>query len=107
MLHQVPLQLLERLVDRIHAAEQLQILLVDRAPLGQRLELEDLVPVLAAVEDDEQLLRELARLREREDLEHLVDRAEAAGKDHQRLGEVGEPELPHEEVVEVEDEILR
>ena len=69
-------------------------------------EVEDLVPVLAAVEDHEQLLRELLRLRQRQDLEHLVERAEAAGKNHQRLGQVGEPELAHEEVVELEVQAL-
>ena len=55
----------------------------------------------------QQLLRQLARLRQREDLEHLVERAEAAGKNDQRLGQVREPELPHEEVVELEVQILR
>ena len=60
------------------------------------------VPVLAAVEDDADLLRQLVGLHEREDLEQLVARAEAAGKDHERLRQVREPELPHEEVVELE-----
>ena len=41
---------------------------------------------------------------EGEDFEHLVERAEAAGKDHQRLGQIGEPILAHEEVVELEVE---
>src|SRR5262249_23281458 len=42
----------------------------------------------------------------REDLEELVERAEAAGEDHQRLRQVGEPELAHEEVVELEMQAL-
>ncbi len=67
---------------------------------------EHLVPVLAAVQDDQQLLRQLAGLRQRQDLEQLVERAEAARKDHQRLGQVGEPELPHEEVVELEVQLV-
>ena len=60
------------------------------------------VPVVGPVEDHQQLPRELLRLRQREELEQLVERAEAAREDHQRLGEIREPELPHEEVVEVE-----
>jgi hypothetical protein len=43
-------------------------------------------------------------LGEGEDFKHLVERAEAAGKDDQRLGEIGEPELAHEEVMELEVE---
>jgi hypothetical protein len=41
---------------------------------------------------------------EGEELEHFVERAEAAGEDDQRFGEVGEPVLAHEEVVELEVE---
>ena len=48
------------------------------------------------------MLRELFRLDEGEDLEELVERAEPAGKDHECLRQVREPELPHEEVVELE-----
>src|SRR5262249_42059305 len=39
---------------------------------------------------------------ERQDLEQLVAGAEAPWKDHERLCEIREPELPHEEVVELE-----
>ena len=95
-------ELLECIGRRIGVAEQIQVLLGDRAPLRHRLEVEHLVPVLAAVEDDADLLRQLVGLREREDLEQLVAGAEAAGKDHQRLRQVREPELAHEEVVELE-----
>ena len=45
---------------------------------------------------------ELLGLHQREDLEHLVERAEPARKDHERLRQVREPELAHEEVVELE-----
>ena len=63
-----------------------------------------MLPVLRTVDDDGDLLGEFFGLGEREHLEHLVERAEAAGKDDQRLGQIGEPELAHEEVVEVEVE---
>ena len=48
------------------------------------------------------MLRQFVRLHEREDLEQLVARAEAARKNHERLRQVREPELPHEEVMELE-----
>ena len=63
--------------------------------------------VLGAVEDDLDLLGELFRLHQRQDLEHLVERPEAARKDHQRLCQIREPELPHEEIVELEVQPLR
>ena len=106
MRHQERLQLFEGLLRRVDAAEKIQILLVNRSPVDERPQIEHLVPVLASVEDDEELLRELAGLRQRQDLEHLVERAEAAGKDHERLRQVREPELPHEEVVELEVQIV-
>ena len=43
-------------------------------------------------------------LDQREDLEQFVHRAEAARENHQRLRQVREPELAHEEVVELEAE---
>jgi hypothetical protein len=54
------------------------------------------------IQHDLDLLRQLLGLHERQHFEHLVQRAEAARKDHQCLGHVREPELPHEEVVELE-----
>src|SRR5207253_1756893 len=50
---------------------------------------------------------ELARLAECQDLEQLVERAEAAGKNDDGAREVCEPELAHEEVVELEPEAGR
>ena len=64
----------------------------------------DFVPVARAVEDDRDVAHELARLGEREHLAQLVERPEAAGKDDQSAREVREPELAHEEVVELEPE---
>src|SRR4030042_2046270 len=60
-------------------------------------------PVVPAVEDeDEFLFRDLARLEQGQDLEELVERAESSRKDDHRLGLVGEPEFPHEEIMEGE-----
>ena len=47
------------------------------------------------------------RLRERQDLEQLVERAEAARKSDQRVRQVREPQLAHEEVVELEAQLGR
>ena len=49
----------------------------------------------------------LPGLRERQDLHQLVQRAEAAGKHDERARQVREPELAHEEVVELERELAR
>ena len=100
-------QHLEGALGRVHLFHQLEVVLVDGAPLDQRLQVQDLVPVVRAVQDDLELLRELLRLHEGQDLEYLVERAEAAGKHHERLGQVREPELPHEEVVELEVQAYR
>ena len=68
----------------------------------RRLEVDDLRPVFLAVDHNTYVLGELLGLGEGEELEHLVEGAEAAGEDNQGLSKVGEPELTHEEVVELE-----
>src|SRR5262249_42833373 len=97
----------ERLDGRIEVVEELEVFLGDRAPLRHGLKLQDLIPVLSSVEDDADLLRQLVGLGERENLEQLVERAEAAGKNDERLRQVCEPELSHEEVVELEAQPVR
>src|SRR5207244_13333622 len=67
----------------------------------------DLAPVARPVHEDDGGPLELASLAERQDLEQLVERAEPAGKDDHGPREVGEPELAHEEVVELEPEAGR
>ena len=51
------------------------------------------------------LLGQLLGLRQRQHFHQLVHGAEAARKNHQRLRQVGEPELAHEEVVELEAQL--
>src|SRR5581483_5437924 len=80
---------------------------VDDAVLGERVEVDHFLPVLRAEEHDGERLPHLVRLHQRQDLEELVERAVAAGEDDDRLGEVHEPELAHEEVVEVHVEAAR
>jgi hypothetical protein len=104
VLRQPLAQHLEGLLGRVGKLEELDVLGRDGAGIHQHVEVEDLLPILRAVDDDGDLLGQLLGLGQGEDLEHLVEGAEAAGKDHQRLGQVGKPQLAHEEVVELEVE---
>src|SRR5437867_12132747 len=96
------LEQLERFIRGVRALQQLPVVGCDRSPFHHRLEVEYLIPVVGAVQDDLDLLGELPRLHQCQDLEHLVQRSKAAREDDERLCEVREPELPHEEVVELE-----
>ena len=75
---------------------------VDHAVANERLEVDHLVPVRRPVEHDRNAPLDLLGLHQRQDLGELVERAEAAGKHDERAGEMREPELAHEEVVELE-----
>src|SRR5690606_15815959 len=68
------------------------------------LEVDHLPPEAFAVQQHRNTPRELSRLRQRQNLEHLVQRAEPARKRDHRAGEMREPELAHEEVMELEAE---
>ena len=93
-------------VGRLGVAEQVEVVVVDRAFVGQELEVDDLLPVLAAEEDDRDVLH-AAGLAQRERLEQFVERAEAAGKHDQGLRPQQEVQLPHGEVVELEAQFGR
>src|SRR5262249_56744276 len=73
----------------------------------ERLEVDDLAPVARPVEQGHDRPLELAGLAEGQDLEQLVECAEAAGEGDDGAREVREPELAHEEVVELEPEAGR
>src|SRR5215467_5739928 len=64
--------------------------------------MDEAVPVFAPVDNNQNLLRQLLCLGQREDFEKLVERAKAARKNHQRLRKICKPELPHEEVMELQ-----
>ncbi len=85
--------------------EEVEVLEGDGALFGHGFEVDDGLPVFGAVDDYGDGLGEFLGLREGEELEHLVEGAEAAGEDDEGLGEVGEPVLAHEEVVELEVEL--
>src|SRR5690348_2767323 len=93
------------LVHRVRYVEQLGILGADGAVADQRVEVHHLVPELGAEQDQRHTLLHLASLHQRQDLEELVEGAVAAWEQHHRLGEVDEPELPHEEVMEMHVEL--
>src|SRR5260370_42367780 len=63
--------------------------------------------VFRCVEHNYEAAFELACLGKSQDLEELIERSISAGKDHERFGEIREPELAHEEVMELEREIGR
>src|SRR5579884_2388345 len=107
MPRQTLLQNTERLRRRVRILEQIQVLGRNHSVFHQGVEVEDLAPVIAAVEHDQNFAFELLRLRERQDLAQLIQRSESARKYHQRLGQVGEPELAHEEVVKLERQLRR
>src|SRR6185437_7179564 len=92
---------IESLLRRVGEVKQVQVGWRDHAPLGQRLKVDDLLPVGAPIEQDHDPFAEFLRLHQREDFHQFVQRAEAAGKRHQRLGQVGEPKLAHEKVMEL------
>src|SRR5262245_17740468 len=95
-------QLEKCFVDRIHANKEVWIRRRDSAPLDQRLKIEDPIPVVLPVQKNAGTVGEFLRLLEGEDFEELVERAESPWENHQRPCHVGEPELPHEEVMELE-----
>src|SRR5439155_14572658 len=97
----------ERLGRRVDEVEQPEVLLRDHPVAHERREIDDLAPVARPIQEGHDRPRELAGLAEGQDLEQLVERAEAAGKDDDGAREVREPELAHEEVVELEREAGR
>ena len=97
-------EVLVGLVDRVRGEEEVQIARADRAELHEGVEVDHLLPEALPEQHDRHVLLDLARLDEGEDLHELVQGPEAAGHDHHGLGQVAEPELPHEEVVELDRE---
>ena len=73
----------------------------DGAGIDHGVEVDEALPVLTAVNHHQNLLGQLLGLGQGQNFKKLVQSAEAAGKDHQGLGQIGEPELAHEEVMEL------
>src|ERR1035438_5134017 len=106
LLSQGKAQNLHGFLWRIGKVEELQVFRRDGAVLYQRVEVDDFFAERRAIENDRHLLRQLLRLRKGQDLEELVHGSEAAGEDYQGFGQVGEPELTHEEIVELKTQLI-
>ena len=107
VLLQIGPQVLECLFRRVRPMNQVEVVGRYRSRIHQRLKVDDLVPILLAIHHHADVLGELLGLRQGEQLEHFVERPKAPRKHHQRLGQVGEPQLAHEEVVELEVQVGR
>src|SRR6266567_3535543 len=98
------LQNLERLSRIVGVLKQLQILRGDGVVLDQSVEIQYFFPKLRAIQHDHDFAFELVGLRQSQNFEKLVESAESAGEDNQRARKISEPELAHEEVMELEGE---
>mmetsp|Transcript_37851 Transcript_37851/g.108529 ORF Transcript_37851/g.108529 Transcript_37851/m.108529 type:complete len:268 (+) Transcript_37851:68-871(+) len=92
----------EGLLDGVHEVELACVLLGDHAVVDEGLPVDARLPELLADEDDRQLPLDLPGLHQRHQLKELVARAQAAGGDDETHALVAHPELPREEVVELE-----
>src|SRR5271154_1062819 len=94
----------ETLFGRIAHPEQVKIWRRDYSGVNHGFKVDDFFPIRAAIDNDHNFLGQLLRLRQGENLEEFVEGAKSAGKNHQSLGQVGEPELTHEEVMKLKVE---
>src|ERR1017187_5941389 len=107
VLLEIATQKFERLFRSVRPVDQAQVFRRNGSCVHQCLEIDDLVPVLAAVNHHTDVLGELFGLRQGQQFKHLVEGTKASGKHHQRLGQGGEPQLAHEEVVELKIKVGR
>src|SRR5207245_9820643 len=75
------------------------------APAEHGAPIEDFVPKAAAVNENQVVFGELAGLQQREHFPEFVHGAKAARKNNEGFGELREPELAHEKVMEVEAQL--
>src|SRR5580692_6981595 len=101
ILGQAVAQKLKTFLWRVDDLEKLQILGGNRSRIYHGLKVNQALPVFAPINDDEYFLGQFLRLRESKDFEQLVHGPEAARKNYQSFGQIGEPELTHEEIVKL------
>ena len=101
-----PLQDVQCCLRIVRILEQLDILRRHDALAYQGIEIDDLLPECRPVQDDADLPIDFLGLPKCQDFKELVQRSEPAGKHHDRSCQVCKPELAHEEIVELECEIL-
>src|SRR5579862_4138189 len=87
--------------------EEVQIFGTDHLMTCERVKIDDLFPVFASIKKNQDAPVELSGLLQRQDLGHLVERAEAARKHYQRARQMSEPQLTHEEIMELERQSAR
>mmetsp|Transcript_17562 Transcript_17562/g.48182 ORF Transcript_17562/g.48182 Transcript_17562/m.48182 type:complete len:431 (+) Transcript_17562:747-2039(+) len=106
-LEPVLFQVGEGLVRRVADEHHIFLLPGDEAEVLHDTELQDLCPVLLPEQDDRQSALDLARRHEHKHLEEFVARAITARCDDQPDAPVSHPELPREEIMELEAELRR
>src|SRR5512146_2607766 len=87
--------------------EEMNVVGRDGTSVGQSFQVQDLLPIGLAVDQDGNLFRKLFGLSQSEDFKQFVQGSESAGKNDERLREISEPELTHEEVVELKIQFRR
>src|SRR5262249_893178 len=95
----------ESFVHCVGKLQQIQLLAGYRSPIHHLAEVDHASPVAPAVDQDQVAPVKLAGLHQREHLPQFVHGAEAARENDQRLGQLREPQLAHEEVVELKIEL--
>src|ERR1700737_3419577 len=93
---------IEGLVDGVGELQHFKFVFIDGAGVHHGLPVQNLIPIFSAVDKDDVVLSQLARLHEGEHFHELVKRAEPPRENYQGLGDLREPELTHEEVMEIE-----
>src|SRR5580658_3960232 len=94
------------LIRRLGEPEQLAILGVDDAFVGEKFEVDGATPIRFADQHDRNRL-DLARLHQGQDLEQLVHRAETARKGYQRLRAQQKVHLAQSKVVKAKTQLRR
>src|ERR1700692_3111932 len=100
-------QELQTFLWRVRHLEQFEVWRRDHAGVDHSVEIDDFLPVRAAIDDNDNFLGQFLSLGKGEDFKKFVERAEAPGKDYERFGQIREPELTHEKVMELEVERRR
>ena len=95
----------EGFVHAVGVLEIVEVRLADSAPADHVLEVKNFVPVFSAVDENQGVLGHFTGLREGHHFPKFVEGAEAAGKNDEGFGDLGEPQLAHEKIMEIEAEL--
>ena len=95
-------QVLITFLGTIHDLEQPEIFGRNCPGIYHGLKINELLPIFPAVYHDENFLCQLLGLGQGQYLKEFIQSSKSAGENHQRFRKIGKPELPHEEVMELE-----